>query len=100
MKVDYDNILERQRKYKDLSLSEAAKIIGISKPHLFDIEKGNSVNPTAKVLNGFRKLYGLSAECLLELFNFDTFKEHQLTPDCWCNPEHTGDGVYVHKDLH
>jgi len=64
----FDNLLERQRKQTGLSLSQAAKQIGCTKAHLHYIEKGKSTNPCALILNGMRRVYGLSAECLLDLF--------------------------------
>lgn len=62
------NFLKSQRKSLNLSLLQAAEKLGCSKPHLHDIENGYSANPSAKLLNKFREIYGLDAELLLDLF--------------------------------
>lgn len=74
-----DNLLERQRKHLKLSLQAAAAQIGCTKPHLHDIEKGKSTNPCASILNGMRRVYGLSAECLLNQFAPPTINVRDLT---------------------
>jgi len=58
-------IIKKERLNKGLSLQKAADKIGITKPHLFDPESGKSGNPTAKVLNSLREVYGLTADKLL-----------------------------------
>ncbi len=88
-----DNLLERQRKHLGLSLQEAADQIGCTKPHLHDIEKGKSTNPSALILNGMRKAYGLSAECLLDQFlpqeiNVRNLPEFQEIPGTTWKPSH------------
>ena len=61
------NILIRERKRTVESLQEAADGIGISKTHLWEIEKGRTINPTYNVLLGIMKHYGVSADELLKL---------------------------------
>ena len=73
-----DNLLERQRKYLNLSLSEAAKLIGCTKPHLHDIEKGKSANPTVSLLIGFKNLLWIVALCYI-LVALATHKGHRHT---------------------
>ncbi len=69
MGKEFDNLLERQRKHMRMSLDKASKLLGCTKPHLWEIEKGKSCNPSAKLLNAFRSVYGISAETLLDLFD-------------------------------
>lgn len=28
------------------------------------------------------------------------YPNHKTNKDCWCEPEHLGNGVYLHRDLH
>lgn len=48
------------RKAAGLSLDQAAARIGCSKAHLWDFEKGNSRNPTLRMVGGIAQCYGLS----------------------------------------
>ena len=60
-------LLIRERKRKGESLQEAADGIGISKTHLWEIEKGRTTNPTYKVLIGIMKHYNVTANELLKI---------------------------------
>lgn len=42
------------------SLSQAAAHIGTSKPYLWDMERGNTANPTLRMLRGLSAHYGVS----------------------------------------
>lgn len=48
------------RELKGESLSQAALSIGTTKPHLWDIERGHSSNPTLRMLRGLSSHYGVS----------------------------------------
>ena len=43
-----------------LSLEQAASRIGCSKAHLWDFERGNSRNPTLRMVSGIAQCFGLS----------------------------------------
>lgn len=45
------------RQSNDMSLSEAADLIGCTKTHLHDMEKGRSSNPSIRVLAGIACAY-------------------------------------------
>ncbi len=66
--TQYINRLELERNRAGLSLQKAANQIGCTKPHLHDMEKGRSMNPTASILNGIRRAYGMTAEEVLGLY--------------------------------
>lgn len=40
-----------------MSLAKAAKLIGCSKAHLWDLESGRAVNPTIKLLSSIARVY-------------------------------------------
>lgn len=48
------------------SLSQAAREIGISKGHLWELEDGRQDNPTLKLLLQVCKVYDISIRTLLE----------------------------------
>ena len=47
------------REHQGHSLSEAAKLIGCSKAHLWDLERGHSINPTIQTLAGIACAYDM-----------------------------------------
>jgi transcriptional regulator with XRE-family HTH domain len=63
---DLATLIRDARESKGLSLSEAAKRIGIAKMHLWQIEVGRATNPTLKVAAGIRRVLGVSAKKLLD----------------------------------
>ena len=63
-----EELLIKARNDLGLSLREAAKLIGCTKPHLHDIEKGTSRNPSAKILNGFVSTYKLTHKQVLDIY--------------------------------
>lgn len=64
---DFIHIIKRGREHCGMSLSEAAKLIGISKAHLWDLETGKSRNPTIVVLAGLACAYGIDLNILAHL---------------------------------
>lgn len=65
MTETFSELLKRLRTKSRLSLSQAARQVGISKPHLWDMESGRSNNPTAKTLHALSEAYNTSAATLL-----------------------------------
>jgi transcriptional regulator with XRE-family HTH domain len=68
-KQPFGQFILRKRLEMGISLQKAADKIGCHKVHLWDLEKGNSTNPTAKVINGLRKLYKISPKKILTLLD-------------------------------
>lgn len=66
---DFNNLLERQRKYLNFSLGQASKLIGCSKTHLMHLERGDSKNPRASIICGICESYGLPCDLVLGLFH-------------------------------
>lgn len=64
----HKELLITSREKLDLSLSQAAKKVGCTKPHLHDIEKGKSCNPSVAILKGFVRVYGLTPKQILDIF--------------------------------
>lgn len=60
------DMIRTARESKGLSLSDAAKRIGVSKGYLWEIEAGRFTNPTISVAAGMRRVLGLSAKKLLD----------------------------------
>lgn len=52
------------REEAGLSLSAAADLIGCTKSHLWDLERGRSTNPTIKTLAGISRALELRIETL------------------------------------
>lgn len=53
------------REQAGYSLSAAAKVLGMSKAQLWEIEAGRQTNPTLKTMLAMMKHYGLSAHVFL-----------------------------------
>lgn len=51
--------IKRAREGKELSLSAAARAVGCTKSHLWDLEQGRSTNPTIQILAGLSKALGI-----------------------------------------
>lgn len=65
MAVLNGNMAERlraAREHAGYSLSAAAKLMGMSKAQLWEIEAGRQTNPTLKTMLAFMRCYGLSAD--------------------------------------
>ena len=62
----FGQLIKGQRVYLGLSLAQATKLLGISKPHLWDMEQGNSTNPRADTLMAINRHYGLGYEQLFK----------------------------------
>ena len=63
---DLATIVREARERKGLSLSEAARQIGMTKAHLWQIESGGATNPTLRVAAGIRRVLCVSAKALLD----------------------------------
>jgi len=63
---NFGQLLKGQRTYLGLSLQEAADRLKLSKPHLWDMEQGNSTNPRADTLMAINRHYGLGYEQLFK----------------------------------
>lgn len=59
--------LTQLRKENKVSLQEVADSLGISKPHVWELEKGKSKNPSADILVGLSRYYNVSVDYLLGL---------------------------------
>lgn len=60
------DMVREAREDNGLSLSEAAKKIGVSKAYLWEIEDGRHKNPTISVAAGMRRVLGLSAKKIID----------------------------------
>lgn len=58
-------MLRSARETRGWSLSEAAEMLGCTKPHLHDMETHRSANPTLRMLAAFVVVYGLRPEALI-----------------------------------
>lgn len=65
--VPFPVAIRKLREQKGLSLSQAASLAGCTKPHIHEMERGRSINPTAKMLSGLARAYGVSPATLLRL---------------------------------
>jgi len=59
-------VVRDARQRRDLSLSAAARQLGITKSYLWEIEDGRQLNPTLAVAVRMRRGFGLSAKVLLD----------------------------------
>ncbi len=50
------------REHAGYSLSAAAKLLGMSKAQLWELEAGRQTNPTLKTILGLMRCYGLTAD--------------------------------------
>lgn len=57
--------LKKLRKKKGVSLQIAANDLGITKPHLWQLEIGKSDNPTLKTLLSLSKYYDITVAQLI-----------------------------------
>lgn len=64
MATDFAYSIREARKAEGHSLSKAAKLIGVSKAHLWELESGGSRNPTIQVLAGIATAYDLDVGVL------------------------------------
>lgn len=56
---DLCGIIRRSREHYELSLSEAAEMVGCTKSYLWELEQGRALNPTIKTLAGLASAYDL-----------------------------------------
>lgn len=59
--------IKAARENLNLSLSEAADLIGCTKSHIWDLEQGKSTNPTIRMLAGISVTFGISLSYLAEV---------------------------------
>jgi|YelNats1bottle13_1022553.scaffolds.fasta_scaffold00817_4 putative transcriptional regulator len=64
------NIIKNIRKEKRISQTQLAKLTGISRPYLSEIENGK-VNPSAKVILKIAKALGTEVEKMFNTYNQD-----------------------------
>lgn len=57
--------LAQLRTEKGVSLRVAAGAIGTTKPHLWELEQGRSVNPGLLILRGAARYYGVTVSDLI-----------------------------------
>lgn len=62
----FSSLLRSLRAKSGLSLSAAARNMGISKAHLHELESGRAVNPTVGTLAVLAETYGSSPSTLLK----------------------------------
>lgn len=74
--ASFGDLIEQKRKDLDLSLQKAADRLGITKTHLWELEKGKQFNPGVKLLNAFRQEYSLSAKKLLDALDSEQSNQH------------------------
>lgn len=55
------------RAEKKLSLQAVADAVGVSKPHVWELEKGKTKNPSLELLKQLATLYGVSLDFLAGL---------------------------------
>jgi transcriptional regulator with XRE-family HTH domain len=60
------NLLRAARERRGWSLSQAARLIGITKSHLHDLEHGRSNNPTLTVVASLVITYKISSRSIIE----------------------------------
>lgn len=60
----FGDLIRRER--GSLSLSQAARLIGCTKAHLWELEAARSRNPSIRLLDGMAAAYGLSVGFLAE----------------------------------
>lgn len=58
--------LNELRRRKGLSLQQVADAVKISKPHLWQLERGESKNPTLEVLQRLAKFFDTTVSALLD----------------------------------
>lgn len=57
--------LRQLRMARGQSLQQAASAIGCTKPHLSELERGTSSNPTLNLLRAIAKTYGVSVAYII-----------------------------------
>lgn len=63
-----NKLLINCRNESGLTMVKAAEKIGCTKQHLYEMEKGISNNPSAKILNGLISTYGLTHKQALDMY--------------------------------
>lgn len=67
--MDLKNRLKKLRMDKDASLQFVADSVGASKPHIWELEKGISKNPSLDLLKKLAKFYNVSIDYLAGVNN-------------------------------
>jgi transcriptional regulator with XRE-family HTH domain len=63
-RLPLDERLSALRERDGISLSKAARKIGITKAHLWDLEQGRSANPTLKTVLAICAVYDITVQML------------------------------------
>lgn len=63
----FSEAIKAARAKAGLSLQQSARRIGITKAHLWELERGSACNPTAKTLGSLGTAYGVAPSTLLKL---------------------------------
>ena len=63
---------------KGVSLQEAAHAVGVSKAHIWELEKGRSKNPSADLIKRLADYFGQDVEFLVGTEKFSEVEEAQL----------------------
>ncbi len=63
---------------KGASLQEVADVVGVSKAHIWELEKGRSKNPSAELIKRLADYYGQDVEFLVGSEKVSEIKEAQL----------------------
>jgi len=70
--------LTELRKAKKVSLQVVADAVGVSKTHIYELEKGKAVNPSLNLLVGLGDFYDVSMDYLVGYSNHQASKLGQL----------------------
>ena len=70
--------LTTMRLKKGVSLQEVADAVGVSKAHIWELEKGRSSNPSADLIKRLADYFGQDVEFLVGAEKFSEVKEAQL----------------------
>jgi len=63
---EFSKLILHSRVQANLTIRAASKLLNVPIGNLSDMENGLRINPTAKTLNSFRKVYMLDARDLLD----------------------------------
>jgi transcriptional regulator with XRE-family HTH domain len=64
------------RRERDLSLDEVAERAGMSKSHVWEIEKGRQRNPTVRAVRDLARAFGVSMSAILG----ENLRDNTLSP--------------------
>lgn len=73
----FSEAIKAARSKAGLSLQQSANRIGITKAHLWELERGSACNPTARTLGGLGTAYGVAPSTLLKLAVAQITAQHE-----------------------